>query len=55
MASPSQPEAETTLKTLYGGITYEEAADQETNVLPELTYWWKMDDFGSYLLEHKRR
>ncbi|MCJ1387005.1 hypothetical protein MMC17_010134 [Xylographa soralifera] len=54
MARPSEPEAEVTLRTLYGEITYEEAADQETNVLPELTYWRKMDDFGSYLLEHKK-
>ena len=54
MADPSKPEARLTLKTLHGGITYEEAADQETNVLPELTYWRKMDDFGRYLLEHKQ-
>lgn len=54
MAPSSEPEAEITLKTLNGEIIYEEAADQETNVLPELTYWQKMNDFGSYLLEHKR-
>lgn len=47
-------EAKIALKTLYGEITYEEAADQETNVLPVLTYWQKMDNFGSYLLEHKK-
>ncbi|GAP89705.1 putative aminoglycoside phosphotransferase [Rosellinia necatrix] len=50
----SEPNAEITLPTLQGGITYEEAADLETNVLPELTYWRKMNDFGSYLLEHQK-
>ncbi|OAQ59631.1 aminoglycoside phosphotransferase [Pochonia chlamydosporia 170] len=54
MAQPSQPAAEIILRTLHGEITYEEAADQETNVLPDLTYWRKMDDFGSYLLDHKK-
>lgn len=54
MAPLLKPEAEITLKTLYGEISYEEAADQETNVLPELTYWRKMDNFGSYLFEHKK-
>ena len=58
MACPKEPEAGPeagiTLRTLSGEITYKEAADRETNVLPELTYWQKMDDFGSYLLEHKQ-
>lgn len=52
MVSSSEPDG-VTLHTLNGEITYEEAADRETNVLPELTYWRKMDEFGIYLLEHK--
>ncbi|KAI1147223.1 hypothetical protein F4825DRAFT_471750 [Nemania diffusa] len=54
MASSSEPEAGITLQTLRGEITYEEAAGKDTNVLPVLTYWQKMNDFGSYLFEHRQ-
>ncbi|KIM93093.1 hypothetical protein OIDMADRAFT_46378 [Oidiodendron maius Zn] len=38
--------------TLKGKITYSEAADQEHNVLQQLTYWQKREDFITYLLQH---
>jgi hypothetical protein len=43
-----------TLRTLKGGITYSEAADQEHNVLQQLTYWQKREEFIDYLFQHTR-
>lgn len=42
------------LQTLKGKITYSEAADQERNVIQELTYWRKKEDFINYLLQHTK-
>lgn len=41
-----------TLLTLKGEITYSEAADEEHNVLQQLTYWQKREEFIHYLLQH---
>jgi hypothetical protein len=41
-----------TLQTLKGEITYSEAADEEHNVLQQLTYWQKREEFIHYLLQH---
>jgi hypothetical protein len=41
-----------TLQTLRGNISYSDAADQEQNVLQQLTYWQKREDFVAYLLQH---
>ena len=43
-----------TLPTLKGNITYSEAADEEHNVLHELTYPRKREAFINYLLEHTK-
>jgi hypothetical protein len=40
------------LQTLKGKITYSAAADQEQNVLQQLTYWQKREEFIAYLLQH---
>lgn len=40
------------LQMLKGKITYNEAVDQEHNVLQALTYWQKREEFISYLLQH---
>jgi hypothetical protein len=42
------------LPTLKSKITYSEAADQEHNVLQQLTYWQKREEFIAYLLQHTR-
>jgi hypothetical protein len=52
--SPSTLGLGISLQTLKGKITYSEAADQEHNVLQELTYWQKREELICYLLQHAR-
>ena len=53
--SPSTLGLGISLQTLKGKITYSEAADQEQNVLQELTYWQKREELIRYLLQHTRQ
>lgn len=50
----TNPPRARTLRTLKGKITYSDAADQEHNILQQLTYWQKREELIGYLLRHAK-
>jgi hypothetical protein len=52
VANLSSTNAKPTVSTLHGDITYSAAVDEERNMLNQLSYWEKREEFVGYLLKH---